>query len=706
MIAHPVELNDLPVDVLLTSVAQGDILFRGASKWNNLGIGTTGKVLTSNGAGANPSWETPSTGVTAHSGLTGLTSGDDHTQYAYLAGRSGGQTLIGGTASANNLLLKPTSHATLGYVGIPYAPQGVATYPLFAVGSGPFDGTTAGFFTGSSSGTAIGVNAASGFVGNLLDVQVAGVARARITGAGYLQLGSSAASYTGLLQMKQTSAPSSKIIVIDAADSNGSTRPSFFVNVAATDNAASARDDQVLTMGWNLSSGGGAVIAGEPAQGLSFESFFDPFVEFHYLFIPSVTTNLDVNYQTQVRPMSFTINPTSNNIDCYHVVSQFTLFNPTNADAYVLVSPSAFNIYGADFHVKTAAGTTKAFVQASDGESYLRSLGLNTPNAGNFAGTLISIFANTVDSTAWLKGTSSSTTYGMGATIETWGSGGESAVGCWWTSETAHSVGLRNGSNRWVRMKTDGTFQIASAGTTAVGLKSNGADLEIQAGGKYRAPGTGGVVVGLLYGDDSDTGVFVGLSGGTQLRFVGDYVQPANNGAFSDNTRYLGHPSARWKSFYLAGSAVIDGALTLQGSATFQLAAGAGAGKRLISDASGFGTWQTPVAYTTHVRICTASTNAVSVKASAGNVYGWYLSNTHATAWRYFKLYNKASAPTVGTDTPVDVIAIPPGGAANVNFVDGIAFSTGIAFAVTGGVANADTTITAADDCVINLYYI
>lgn len=54
-------------------------------------------------------------GVTAHSALTGL-SADDHTQYALLAGRSGGQTLIGGTASGNGLTLQSTSHATKGLI--------------------------------------------------------------------------------------------------------------------------------------------------------------------------------------------------------------------------------------------------------------------------------------------------------------------------------------------------------------------------------------------------------------------------------------------------------------------------------------------------------------------------------------------------------------------------------------------------------------
>jgi len=47
--------------------------------------------------------------------LNGLTD-DDHTQYALLAGRSGGQTLIGGTDSGDDLLFNSTSNATKGTI--------------------------------------------------------------------------------------------------------------------------------------------------------------------------------------------------------------------------------------------------------------------------------------------------------------------------------------------------------------------------------------------------------------------------------------------------------------------------------------------------------------------------------------------------------------------------------------------------------------
>lgn len=105
--------------------------------------------------------------------------------------------------------------------------------------------------------------------------------------------------------------------------------------------------------------------------------------------------------------------------------------------------------------------------------------------------------------------------------------------------------------------------------------------------------------------------------------------------------------------------------------------------------------------------ISAASTNATSAKASAGQVYGWFCSNVNASA-AYLKLYNKASAPTVGTDTPVMTILIPgntAGAGTNVEFTNGIAFSTGIAWALTTAVADSSTAAVAANEVVVNLLY-
>jgi len=54
-------------------------------------------------------------GVVAHGALTGLAA-DDHLQYALLTGRTGGQTIYGGTVASNDLILSSTSFATKGKI--------------------------------------------------------------------------------------------------------------------------------------------------------------------------------------------------------------------------------------------------------------------------------------------------------------------------------------------------------------------------------------------------------------------------------------------------------------------------------------------------------------------------------------------------------------------------------------------------------------
>ena len=107
----------------------------------------------------------------------------------------------------------------------------------------------------------------------------------------------------------------------------------------------------------------------------------------------------------------------------------------------------------------------------------------------------------------------------------------------------------------------------------------------------------------------------------------------------------------------------------------------------------------------THHLISAASTNATSVKASAGTIGTLQVSNLNVVT-RYLKLYNKASAPTVGTDTPVMTILIPP--SANL-FLDcgatGIRFTTGIAYALTTGITVADATAVNASEHSLGIFY-
>ena len=92
-----------------------------------------------------------------------------------------------------------------------------------------------------------------------------------------------------------------------------------------------------------------------------------------------------------------------------------------------------------------------------------------------------------------------------------------------------------------------------------------------------------------------------------------------------------------------------------------------------------------------------ATTNATVVKGSAGTLYNIGASNTGAAA-AFIKLYNKATAPTVGTDVPVLTLVVPASG--NVDFdlgPMGHRFATGIGLAITNLAADSDTTAVAAN---------
>lgn len=57
-------------DVVLTSLAQGDILYRGSANWSNLPAGTPGQFMQTNGPGGNPKWADPSGGSVSLSPAT------------------------------------------------------------------------------------------------------------------------------------------------------------------------------------------------------------------------------------------------------------------------------------------------------------------------------------------------------------------------------------------------------------------------------------------------------------------------------------------------------------------------------------------------------------------------------------------------------------------------------------------------------------
>jgi hypothetical protein len=101
-----------------------------------------------------------------------------------------------------------------------------------------------------------------------------------------------------------------------------------------------------------------------------------------------------------------------------------------------------------------------------------------------------------------------------------------------------------------------------------------------------------------------------------------------------------------------------------------------------------------------------ATTNATSLKATSGSLYELSITNLSA-APKFVKLYNKATAPTVGTDVPVRTIEVAANASRDIEFgALGKLFTTGIAFAITGAQPIADATAVAAGDVQLHGTYI
>lgn len=107
-----------------------------------------------------------------------------------------------------------------------------------------------------------------------------------------------------------------------------------------------------------------------------------------------------------------------------------------------------------------------------------------------------------------------------------------------------------------------------------------------------------------------------------------------------------------------------------------------------------------------------ASTNLTAVKASAGTLYGFSISNIKSSAV-FVRFYNIASGSvTVGTSTVFAGPFIGPGATTGAGhtftFPLGIPFSNaGWSVSITAGsLADNDTTATAASDCAISIFYV
>ena len=126
------------------------------------------------------------------------------------------------------------------------------------------------------------------------------------------------------------------------------------------------------------------------------------------------------------------------------------------------------------------------------------------------------------------------------------------------------------------------------------------------------------------------------------------------------------------------------------------------AGSNVIGDVGLSG--RTTGGLTLHRRLSTG-TDSTNVKNAAGQLFWAFVTNTNASA-RYIKFYNSASAPTLGSGTPVLSFLVPPGSSGlQITAEQGLAFSAGIGYTLSTGATDADTGTVAANEIIVNLGY-
>ncbi len=277
-------------------------------------------------------------------------------------------------------------------------------------------------------------------------------------------------------------------------------------------------------------------------------------------------------------------------------------------------------------------------------------------------------------------------------------------------SGTVYTEGSFDGGVNWINLNgrqtgvvntvlgygftTAGLYRGNTSGTTHIRARIVGATTPSVSVTIRIASGVGAVFMNASIPAGSNTIGNVGIvAGAAAIGTVGVTSLPA----LTAGTNYVGqvrltdgtnNPAVKAASTAVAAT---DPSLAVGLHPSSPLPAGAN-----VVGAVGIGaTTQSAIAVTS-----AATTNASSQKASAGNLYELTVSNPTATA-AYVKFYNKASAPTVGTDVPILTIRAAATGAAgdmqSFNFgANGKRFTLGIAVAITALAAATDTGVAVA----------
>lgn len=99
-----------------------------------------------------------------------------------------------------------------------------------------------------------------------------------------------------------------------------------------------------------------------------------------------------------------------------------------------------------------------------------------------------------------------------------------------------------------------------------------------------------------------------------------------------------------------------------------------------------------------------ASNNAALIQAGPTGIVTVFANNAAASA-RYVRFFDKATAPTVGTDVPVAVITLPASTSKEIPLKYDLEFTLGLGVAITGAAPYNDNTSVSAHDVQLFVVY-
>jgi len=150
-------LDDL-TDVNLTTPAQGEILYRNGTEWVNLGVGTSGQFLKTNGAGADPAWTTLTGGGDAlvANPLSQFAATTSLQLAGVISDETGSGSLVFGTSPTlvTPALGTPSSATLTNATGLPIIAGTTGTLTVARGGTGRTSHTAYGVICGGTTTTA------------------------------------------------------------------------------------------------------------------------------------------------------------------------------------------------------------------------------------------------------------------------------------------------------------------------------------------------------------------------------------------------------------------------------------------------------------------------------------------------------------------------------------------------------------------------